>query len=209
MLVFIDESGDPGMKLGEGSSSYFTVVLVAFEENDEALAADQRIQLLKRELGFAANFEFHFNKLRADYRRQFLSAVAAYNFFYFGIVINKQNLTGPGFKFRDSFYKYACGLVFENAKPYLSKATVVVDGSGTRMFRRQLASYLRRRLHEPKRDDQFIGKVKLQDSKSNNLLQFADMICGAVARSYSGKADAREYRALISHQEIYVQFWPK
>lgn len=209
MLVFIDESGDPGLKLEAGSSNYFTVTLVAFEENDEALAADQRIQLLKREMGFPPYFEFHFNKLRADYRRQFLSALAGYNFFYFGIVINKRKLTGPGFQFRDPFYKYTCGLVFENAKPHLANATVVVDGSGTKVFRRQLATYLRRRINDPRADNRFVGKVKVQDSRSNNLLQLADMVCGAIARSYSEKKDAEAYRRLISHREIYVQFWPK
>jgi len=49
MLVFIDESGDPGLKLDSGSSEYFIVTLVAFEDNAEALAADQRIQQLKGE----------------------------------------------------------------------------------------------------------------------------------------------------------------
>ena len=47
MLVFIDESGDAGLKLDSGSTDYFIVTLVAFEDRDEATAADQRIQLLK------------------------------------------------------------------------------------------------------------------------------------------------------------------
>ena len=51
MLVFIDESGDPGLKLHEGSSAYFIISLVVFEDHDEAIACDQKIQLLKRELG--------------------------------------------------------------------------------------------------------------------------------------------------------------
>jgi hypothetical protein len=100
-------------------------------------------------------------------------------------------------------------LVFENAKPYLDHATVVIDGSGSREFRRQLGSYLRKRINDKKGDNRFIGKVKIQESHRNNLLQMADMICGAIARSYSGKGDARTYRNLISHREIYVQFWPK
>ena len=50
MLVFIDESGDSGLKIGEGSSRYFTVALVVFEDREEATACDQRIELLKREL---------------------------------------------------------------------------------------------------------------------------------------------------------------
>jgi hypothetical protein len=54
-----------------------------------------------------------------------------------------------------------------------------------------------------------IGKIKIQDSNRNNLLQLADMICGAVARSYTQKEDAKTYRALVAHREIYVQLWPK
>lgn len=209
MLVFIDESGDPGLKLGLGSSKYFIVTLVAFEDNDEALAADTRIELLKRELGFPPHFEFHFNKLKRTYRKTFLEALAPYNFFYFGIVINKRKLTGPGFHFKESFYKYTCSLVFENAKPHLDNATVVIDGSGSREFRRQLSTYLRKKVREAQSGSCLIRKVKIQNSRGNNLLQLADMVCGAVARCYSGKADARECRNLIRHREIYVQFWPK
>jgi hypothetical protein len=209
MLVFIDESGDPGLKIGSGSTDYFIVTLVAFEENDEALKTDQRIELLKHELGFPPHFEFHFTNIKAAYREAFLSAVASYGFFYFSIVINKRKLTGEGFKFKDSFYKYACGLVFENAKPHLNNATVVIDGSGSREFRRQLGSYLRRRINDTKNNARVIGKIKIQDSNRNNLLQLADMICGAVARSYGQKDDAKTYRALVAHREIYVQLWPK
>ena len=36
MLVFVDESGDAGMKLGAGSSDYFVVTAVLFEDHDEA-----------------------------------------------------------------------------------------------------------------------------------------------------------------------------
>lgn len=209
MLVFIDESGDAGLKLTSGSTDYFIVTLIAFEDRDEATAADQRIQLLKGELGFPAKFEFHFNKVKGSLREAFLSAVAGYDFFYFSIVINKAKLQGPGFKFKESFYKYTCGLVFENAKPYLDNATVVIDGSGSREFRRQLGSYLRKRINDKKGESRFIGKVKIQDSRDNNLLQLADMVCGAIARSYGQKEDAKTYRSLISHREIYVQFWPK
>jgi hypothetical protein len=209
MLVFIDESGDPGLKLGHGSTDYFIVTLVIFEDNDEATATDQRIDLLKRELGFPAGFEFHFNKVKGAIREAFLSAVASFGFFYFSIVINKAKLRGPGFKFKEPFYKYTCGLVFENAKAHLDNATVVIDGSGSREFRRQLGSYLRKRINDKKGDSRFIGKVKIQDSHRNNLLQLADMVCGAVARSYKEKVDAKTCRNLISHREIYVQFWPK
>lgn len=207
MLVFIDESGDAGLKLDKGSSKYFVVVLVAFEDNADAQATDSKIETLRPRLGIG-NREFHFNSLSASHRKRFLAAVAQCNFFYFAIVINKQKLTGKGFRYKESFYKYTCGLVFENAKPYLNNATVVIDGSGTKDFRKQLGAYLRKRVS----DDSgrcLVKKVKMQDSHGNNLLQLADMVSGAVARSYTRKPDARDCRNLIKHREIYVQFWPK
>ncbi|PIS18279.1 hypothetical protein COW38_03070 [Candidatus Collierbacteria bacterium CG17_big_fil_post_rev_8_21_14_2_50_45_7] len=63
MLIFIDESGDSGLKVEHGSSRLFTISLVVFEEKDEALACDQRIDLLKRELGWKdVRSEFHLNE---------------------------------------------------------------------------------------------------------------------------------------------------
>lgn len=63
MLVFIDESGDTGLKIKKGSSRYFVIALVSFEENEEAIACDQRIGFLKRELKLPERFEFKFGKL--------------------------------------------------------------------------------------------------------------------------------------------------
>ncbi|MBI2518127.1 MAG: DUF3800 domain-containing protein [Opitutae bacterium] len=209
MLVFIDESGDPGMPPGGSCSAFFTVTLIAFEDHDEAAAVEQRLALLKRELRLPDRFEFHFSKLRTDWREAFLRAVAPYEWFYFSVVINKAKLTGRGFQFPDPFYKYTCGLVFQNAKPYLNDSIVVIDGSGGREFRNQLNTYLRKRVNEAGDGPKFIRKVKVQDSDRNLLLQLADMVCGAVARGYTQPQENNRYRRLISHREMLVQFWPK
>jgi len=197
------------MKLGSGSSALFTVTLLIFEDHDEANTADARIGLLKREMGFPDYFEFHFANLRNDFREEFLKAIARYDFFYCSIVINKAKLTGKGFQYADSFYKYACSLVFENAKPRLRSAIVLIDGSGSRQFQTQLSTYLRKRVSSAKQNEKLISKIKLQNSRANNLLQMADMICGAIARSYGTKSGCKALRKLISHRELDVQFWPR
>src|SRR5262245_52547414 len=135
MLVFIDESGDAGLKVDSGSSEFFVVTLVAFEDHEEAIAADTRIDNLRREMSLSSQFEFHFNKLSPKYRQRFLTAISQFEFFYFSIVINKRKLVSPSFQHKESFYKYACGLVFENAKPRLGNAIVVIDGSGSKEFK--------------------------------------------------------------------------
>jgi len=208
MLVFIDESGDPGLKIERGSSRYFTVGLVAFEDNDEALACDKRIDLLRRELRLLQDYEFHFHSNSNRVREAFFRAVLPYQFFYYGIVINKKNLFGKGFKNKESFYKYATGLLFENAKEKLERAIIVIDESGRELFKYQLASYLRKKLNSLNRHR--IYKVKMQDSKRNNLLQLVDMISGAVNKSLNkDKKDNKRFRNIIKPREIYVQMWPK
>lgn len=89
MLVFVDESGDTGLKLGQGSSRLFTVVLVAFNEDEEAINCDHRIELLKKEIGWSSDSEFHFKRNSDKAREAFLRAVSPYDFFYYGIVIDK------------------------------------------------------------------------------------------------------------------------
>ncbi len=148
MLVFLDESGDTGLKLNAGSSQYFIVVMIVFEDHDEAQAADDRLTLLRRELGKSADFEFHFTENADRVRQAFFDAVVPYNFFYFGFVIDKAKLYGSEFHFKESFYKYVCGLIFENAKPHLDNAIVKIDGSGDREFRRQLETYLKKRIND-------------------------------------------------------------
>ncbi len=180
---------------------------MVFEDNEDSLACDQRITLLKRELNLPEDFEFHFKRNSDKVRRVFLQAIAPYSFFYYGIVINKdpQKLWGEGFHNKESFYKYACGLVFENAKEKLDQATVIIDESGNLDFKRQLAKYLRRKANKGT-----IKKVKMQRSGSNNLLQVADYVAGVINRSVQNKRKwSDEYRKIVAHREIYVQIWPK
>lgn len=208
MLVFIDESGDPGFKINSGSSKYFTIGMVIFEDNEEACGCDKKIDLLKMELGWKSDSEFHFCNNSDRIREAFLKAVIPYNFFYYGFVINKdpKKLWGEGFRNKESFYKYACGLVFENAKDKLNDAIVVLDKSGNSDFRKSLSKYLKNKINT---SSKLIKKVKMERSDSNSLLQLADYICGVINRSINNnklKKDA--FRSFISHREIRVQIWP-
>ncbi|HAF95997.1 MAG: hypothetical protein A2X34_02220 [Elusimicrobia bacterium GWC2_51_8] len=209
MLVFIDESGDTGRKLDSGSSRYFIVSLVLFEEHDDAVNCDQRINLLRKELKLPDNYEFHFAENSHRIRLTFLNAIQPYKFLYFSVAIDKspEKLWGPGFQTKESFYKYACQMVFTNALPYLKNATVVLDQSGSPDFRSRLSTYLKNKLNTDA--DRTISKIKQQRSSSNNLLQLADYVSGVVNRKIQGKKDWSEYYRFLNDKEIWVQVWPK
>jgi hypothetical protein len=46
MLVFIDESGDPGFKLAKGSTAAFVALMVAFSDAQAALDTQVAIEVL-------------------------------------------------------------------------------------------------------------------------------------------------------------------
>lgn len=209
MLVFIDESGDTGRKIDAGSSRYFVISLTLFEEHDEAINCDQRIGLLRKELGIAESFEFHFTNNSHKIRLAFLNAIQPYKFLYFSVAIDKfpEKLWGPGFQTKESFYKYACQMVFTNAMPYLNDAIVVLDKSGSPDFRNRLSKYLKSRMNDL--NDKRIFKIKQQRSSSNNLLQVADYVSGIINRKIQGKKDWPEYYKFINDKEMWVQIWPK
>ncbi|REJ79426.1 MAG: DUF3800 domain-containing protein [Acidobacteria bacterium] len=208
MLVFIDESGDAGLKLDGGSTPFLTVVIVLFKDLDAARSADQRIQDLKQNLGVSGNWEFKFNKASKMNRLRFLGMAKNLEFEIFGLVLNKAKLISSGSATRHQVYELACSRVCKSARKALKNATVVIDGAGSRDFRRSLASQLRRNLRSSI-GTSHIKKLKFEDSKKNNLLQLADMVCGAIARSYSKKSDALEYRSVLRSKEVSVEIWPE
>jgi len=206
MLVFVDESGDPGMKLGQGSSPFFVVTAVWFDDHEAAQSCDDAIGLLRKELGWPMNREFHFSHQNESIRKRFLTLAVKHDFFYMSFGLNKALVDGDGFRVKESLTKFVSRLVFENAKPHLEEAIVVFDGSGAKEFRQQFANYLKRRIN-PTGGIRHIKKVKIQDSQTNNLIQLADMVCGAVTRSITHGDD--QYRRLIRIRELRVQIWPK
>jgi hypothetical protein len=130
-----------------------------------------------------------------------------YSWFFLGIVINKPKLWSSAFSSPSIFYNYSTSLVFENAKPHLREATVIIDASGGKTFRQELSRYLRRKIDS---SGGLIKKIKHQDSCDNNLIQLADMVSGSIYRSMLvGKKDHWNYRRIIEAKSLRVQVWPR
>ena len=125
MLAFVDESGDTGFRLGQGSSGQFTITLAIFRENEEAEAVSRRIDKLRADLGLSEDggkSEFHFNDNSNDQRAAFLRTVSKFDFAIFSVVVNKAGLAREGISNKSAFYNFICGLVFDNAKEHLTEA---------------------------------------------------------------------------------------
>lgn len=206
MLVFVDESGDTGLKFEQGSSTHFAVTLVIFGDEEEAERVKRRVDALRLELRLPPTYEFHFFRNNVNIRRAFFRAVRGYEFQFFTLVVDKRKVSGEEYQRRSSFYQAVCDVAFESAKHLLHDANVKFDEGGEKAARKELASFLKRKLNVA--GAEHIKKISTQDSKTSNLIHLADMVCGAVYRSCQSEAKAGEYRNMINHREASVLLWP-
>ncbi len=199
MLVFLDDSGDPGFKVAKGSTPCFVIALVIFDDDLEAEKCAVAIKELRRTLGLSDNYEFRFNGSNRDIRLAFLRCAARLEFRVRAIVMDKARIYGAELRSsKDSFYRYAIKMVLQHNFGKIRNARLRLDGHGDREFRRELRSYLSREVRSRAGDPPVIAKLKMVDSKRDVLIQLADMVAGTLRRDAEGlKGDAGEYMAAI------------
>jgi hypothetical protein len=206
MRAYVDESGCTGKKFDSGSTLFFCVTAVLFRREDDAARCDARIGQLRQELRVAK--EFHFSKCNHDVRVRFFTEMLAFDFVYFGLAIDKLKFMVAGLDFDEAFLQAPVVAIFTAAQSKIANATVVIDKTGSSEFRHSLAKNLRGDVNRQIGRD-VIARVKHQASHSDNLLQLADMTCGAVARSVcKEKANATFYRNLIREKELFITLFP-
>jgi hypothetical protein len=192
MLIFIDESGDPGFKLARGSTAVFVAALVAFNDVDQSKACQSAIDRLAVRLGIAR--EFKFSKSRPEVRDAFFKTVLPFDFRVRAIVVKKERIYSRHLRSeKEAFYSFFVKSMLRFDDGLLKDATIIIDGSGDREFRRQLGSYLRRHLGGGR-----LKAVRFSNSANDRLVQLADMCAGAIARSYRpDRSDAGQWREML------------
>lgn len=197
MLVFIDDSGDPGFKLDKGSTSFFVISLVIFDDELEAEKAAVAIKELRRSLKFPDDMEFKFHKSRKSVREKFLGIINPFKFRIRSLVIDKSIIRSKELQEnKNSFYGYAIKTVLKHSNDTILNAKIKIDGSGDRVFRKSFLTYLRRQLNSKQK--KIMKNCKLVDSKGNVLIQMADMIAGSIRRHCDkSKTDRLAYRNII------------
>lgn len=207
MWVFVDESGDTGLKLGKGSSDWFVLTLVIFSDAKDVNSAEQSLSSLRQTLGLKADYEFHFSHSKTSVKDAFFNQISGERFSFCSVAIEKAKLAQGDLANKKAFLKRAFELVFDETKSFLQNAKIAIDGSGSREFRRETQSLLKKYMNEDSGTKR-IKKVVIEDSKKNDLIQLADMVCGAIAREIKGKPDGKRYLGVLNRQNGTIKKWP-
>jgi hypothetical protein len=178
MLVFIDESGDPGFKVAKGSTPVFALAMVLFDDEAEA----QRTQSIIADglTSLRVKPEFKFNKCSNPRRDGFFELIGGCRFKVRAIVVEKSLIWSERLRSdSEDFYRFFLKSMLKFDNDVLQGARVIIDGSGDRAFKEKLSTSLRRHTAPGA-----VRQVKMRDSRSEPLVQLADMCVGAIARSY-------------------------
>lgn len=196
MIIFIDDSGDPGFAIEKGASKYFVIACVVFDDELVAEEVAVKIKKLRRELGFPDDVEFKFSKSRDEIKTKFLKTVGKFSFRIRAIVVDKKLIRSHELhQSKDSFYSYFIKQVLFHSKDSLLDSKIRLDGHGDRLFKKNFTTYLRRELNTKQK--RIMKDFQLVDSKANVLIQMADMVAGAIRKSYNPEKPEQVYRKII------------
>lgn len=197
MLVFIDDSGDPSFKIDKGASKFFVICCVVFDDDLQAEKTSTAIKELRRNLKFSEKMEFKFNGSSYATRTAFLKTVKPFSFKIRVLVVDKKKIKSDLLKNdKQSFYSYFIKMVLRYSKGVILNAKIKIDGSGDRIFRKRFLTYLRKELNF--KQQKIVKNLRLVDSKTNQLIQMADMMAGTIRRyKEAEKTDAPKYWKII------------
>lgn len=173
-----DEAGETGFRFERGSTAFFIYSLLLV---DDLLPLQEYVDEMRNRLGLDGLTEFKFHNSSDANRRDFLAGLSACDFAVRALAINKSGLPLPFHKIgKLNFFAFALNdLVRRIPAGELRQTHLILDQfDGVE----ETVRLLRRQLRASSRPDR-IGKIAARRSRSENVLQVADMVAGAVLRS--------------------------
>lgn len=205
MYVYLDESGDTGFRLTQGSSRFFAIALLVVDDPGPLEATLNALRAHMR----LPTYEFKFAQSDDARRSQFFQAIRDEHYEAYCQVVDKQELLRhravlPEFRSREGLYGHLVRRALREIAEGLAAATLVIDESfKSKTEKARFTTAIRQELGGSGTADAAIGSIRYQDSRRESLLQVADMLVGAVARSYEA-GDSR-FRQLIPTHRLTVR----
>lgn len=201
MQIFIDESGDPGFLIEGGSSRFFVVAVVIFEDDNQARLARLALEDLGTRWARPKKFELKFSKLSEAERVEALHVATKFSFKIRAVIFDKVRMNELQLQhFKKNYYQYAIRSLLDRPDYNLTNSTLKIDTFGEDAYRQGLVDYFTKHICNP--DDKAVCQLIFQDSKFDVLIQLADLVAGALRKSFEiTHDDSQIYREVISDHE--------
>ena len=201
MIIFVDESGDPGLKIDRGSSRYLILAFVIFDSHKDALQTTKRLNKFRKKYKYSSSYEFKFNKTKKSIKIDFLKYVNKCNFSIRTIILDKEIL-GDEFQgiTQNNIYEICLRILLKETIGNHIEIKLRIDGKVDRELRKSIKTSLRIYLKEEVKS-KILMDLKIVDSKTDDLIQLSDMVVGSIRRSFSyDKSDSVLYKRIIDEK---------
>ena len=214
MWAFVDEYGNPNLATEkDGVSQYFIVaiVLVCDSELSSLRAALEEIRHRYFQKG-----EMKAKRLGRDRHRweKLLTELASLNFHFHAYVANKTEVDrASGLQYKQSFYKNMFHRAYDIIVRAYPTLNVRADSYGRSSFMESFKKYIAKRQGLSNQLTLFGDRktFEFSDSRTEPLIQLADIIAGLLARAYEpGKQleNPEELIGILSGKMLSITEWP-
>jgi hypothetical protein len=197
--VFIDDSGDAGLKKTNTEQLVVAAVIVVDEDKRKLLS--DGIDLFRRRLGWTDLHEFKFNKTNKEILVELIDFIKGFDFKAYAVVLDKKS-TDSSRVHTGNISIYNCAIKELLLQISKNDQIVVIDGKATKSHAGKIRAYLRQHLKEKGVEK---SSIRFVDSRKDSLVQLADIVAGAIARSYKDKTDAKRYLDLLKNKIIKIE----
>lgn len=183
-VAYIDEFGDSSFNFEKPDvSSHFIVTAVVIDQDLES-SLEQEIEIIRSK--YFQTGEMKSSKVGDNDERRLLilNELSKINFKIYAVVVNKQNLYGQGFRYKQSFYKKLHSLVDRELYKLFPNLQVTADEHGSKEFMDGFITYINKN-HIPDLFNQ--SGFRFIKSHSSVLVQLADFISGTFGRCFDNK----------------------
>lgn len=199
--LYVDSSGDLGLKVGRGSSTHVTVVFARLTDEVRFAAA---IAALRRSLKLPDTYEYHYTKIRPPIRLAYFAKLRRLEFEAWGVCADKRKI--PQEYGRCSSDELLCKLASEVARQIpetlIAGAALVIDDKAAKTKTTQAVRVAVSRVLEERRLERRLAGARGLPAHRHDGLQLADMLAGALRESRAGTGTpdhlaelARKFRA--------------
>jgi len=208
ITAFADEFGNNSFDFQTQGSHFIVATVITKTENIEKLRTE--ITEIRRKHKFQTG-EIKSSGVGPNHnrRKRILEDLAKLDISVYAVVVDKRKLSGEGFNYKKSFYKFLNNLLYKELFRTFPNLDLNVDEHGGNDFMREFKKYIEK--HHLR--TLFSGSdFNIQNSKQSEFIQLADFVAGTLGYIFdelkkSNHSD--EFQQILSPIISSINYFPK
>jgi hypothetical protein len=176
IVAFADEFGNNSFDFNSQGTHFVIATILCKAGNIEKLKSE--IDQIRIKHRFQTG-EIKSSKVAQDHsrRKRILTDIVKLDIYVYAVIVDKRGLSGEGFKYKKSFYKFLNNLLYKELYRTFPNLDLYVDELGGNDFMREFKRYVARTHNRTL----FSGaNFNLQNSKQSEIIQIADFVAGTL-----------------------------